>query len=431
MTPQSAFMVMAEIRPERRGELETLLAGMNQRSCIADPANALVPFGEFDRLHVARFAILDLDLRGDLGVYGEPARLWAPHLAFLGDCDGPAATMLDEFVARAGDGLRRIFSHCRGFGPRTDLRGWMELNSVKASAVYVNWVGRTVTRVREDASLRAALVAFARTLEPDHLPPARLRDRLLAYVDAEQAAGRLKLIPDEPTPWTQRLADLAHLVGVPLLLLLLAPLLLLASPVLIYMLRSRETSDPEVTTRVPLERIKQLSAQEDHEFTNQFSAIGDLKPGRFRRLLVIVFLSLLHWGARHLYPRGYLTRVQTIHFARWVLLDDARSLYFASNYDGSLDSYMDDFINKVAWGINLVFGNGLGFPRVSWLLRGGAKFEGKYKRYLRRHQIPTQVWYKAYPDLSVAELNRNSRIRAGVDRRGMGEQETLAWLALL
>jgi hypothetical protein len=148
-------------------------------------------------------------------------------------------------------------------------------------------------------------------------------------------------------------------------------------------------------------------------------------------VLVVVFLALLNWASRHLYPRGYLTRVQTIHFARWVLLDDGRSLYFASNYDGSLDSYINDFINKVAWGINLVFGNGLGFPRVSWLLRGGAKFEGKYKRYLRRHQIPTQVWYKAYPDLSVADLNRNSRIREGVERRGLGERETLAWLALL
>ncbi|MFO1049349.1 MAG: hypothetical protein U1E52_15820 [Geminicoccaceae bacterium] len=431
MTPQSAFMVMAEIVPERRGELEGLLASMTSRSCLADPANAIVPFGAFDRLHVARFAILDLDLRGDLGVYGEPPRPYAPHLAFLGDCDGPADAMLDELAARAGDGLRRIFAHCRHFGPRTDLRRWLDLHSVTASAVYVNWRGRTVARIREDARLRTALVAYARTLEPDALPPARLRDRLFAYVDAERTAGRLTLTPEAPTPAAARLAILGHLVALPLVLLLLAPLLLVASPVMIYLLRSRETSDPELAPRLPLTRIKQLSAQEDHEFTNQFSAIGDLKPGRFRRLAVMAFLALLHWGARHLYGRGYLTRVQTIHFARWVLIDDARSLYFASNYDGSLDSYMDDFINKVAWGINLVFGNGLGFPRVSWLLRGGAKFEGKYKRYLRRHQIPTQVWYKAYPDLSVADLNRNSRIRAGVDRRALGERETLAWLALL
>jgi hypothetical protein len=35
-------------------------------------------------------------------------------------------------------------------------------------------------------------------------------------------------------------------------------------------------------------------------------------------------------------------------------------MLFASNYDGSLESYMDDFINKVAWGLNLVFSNGVG-----------------------------------------------------------------------
>jgi hypothetical protein len=105
---------------------------------------------------------------------------------------------------------------------------------------------------------------------------------------------------------------------------------------------------------------------------------------------------------------------------------------FASNYDGSLESYMDDFINKVTWGINLVFGNGVGFPRVDWMIKGGAKYEQKYKRFLRRHQVPTAVWYKAYPGLSVADLNRNTRIREGVDGgRWMSESETRAWLSLL
>ena len=93
--------------------------------------------------------------------------------------------------------------------------------------------------------------------------------------------------------------------------------------------------------------------------------MGDVKPGRFRRWLVVALLRLLDYASRHIFRRGYLTRVQTIHFARWVLLDDDRRLLFASNYDGSLESYMDDFINKVAWGINVVFSNGVGFPRAS------------------------------------------------------------------
>ena len=211
----------------------------------------------------------------------------------------------------------------------------------------------------------------------------------------------------------------------------LAPFLVIASPVLLFLLRSHETSDPEITPRVPRERVSELAAQEDHDFTNQFSAMGDVKPGWFRRWLVVALLNLLDYASRHIYRRGYLSRVQTIHFARWVLLDDNRRLLFASSYDGSLESYMDDFINKVAWGINVVFGNGVGFPRISWLFLGGAEFEGKYKRYLGRHQIPTQVWYKAYPGLSVADLNRNTLIRQGVEHPPEGQAATMAWLSLL
>jgi hypothetical protein len=113
------------------------------------------------------------------------------------------------------------------------------------------------------------------------------------------------------------------------------------------------------------------------------------------------------------------------------LLDDKKRMLFASNYDGSLDSYMDDFINKVAWGINLVFSAGVGFPRTSWLLCGGARYEQKYNSFLHRHQLPTAVWYKAYPGLSVADLNRNTRIRQGVDQRTMSESEAREWLSLL
>jgi hypothetical protein len=431
MMPQSTFMVMAPIAPGRRAELEALLASMTSTNCMADPRNGLVPFGALDRLHFARFVILDTDTGGDIAVYGGKPASWVPTLAFLGDCDGPADSFLDELVARAGDGLRRIFAHCQGFDPVTDLRDWMVTQSVRPSAVYVNWIGRTVPGIREDAALREALLAKVKELETEALPPIRLRDRLLAFVETERATGRLQLTPEAPAPPGWRAANLAHLVGVPLALLALAPFLLVASPILIFMLRSRETSDPEITPRPDIERIDRLAEQEDHDFTNQFSAMGDVKPGLFRRWLVIFFLWLLDYASRHIFRRGYLTRVQTIHFARWVLIDEARKVLFASNYDGSLETYMDDFINKVAWGINVVFGNGVGFPRVSWLFNGGAKFEGKYKRYLRRHQIPTQVWYKAYPDLSVADLNRNTLIRQGIDEPPVGETATMAWLSLL
>ena len=142
-------------------------------------------------------------------------------------------------------------------------------------------------------------------------------------------------------------------------------------------------------------------------------------------------LLLLNYASRHIYTRGYLTRIQTIHFARWVLLDNNRRVFFASNYDGSADSYMDDFINKVAWGLNLVFSNGVGYPRTRWLLKGGAEDEEKYKRTLRRNQLPSQSWYKASPGLSAFDMARNSRIRQGLVRHNASVEQIREWLSLL
>ena len=142
------------------------------------------------------------------------------------------------------------------------------------------------------------------------------------------------------------------------------------------------------------------------------------------RLWTLSFvLLIIDYAARHLYTRGRLARVRTIHFARWVWLDNRRRVIFLSNYDGSLESYMDDFINKVGFGLNVVFGNGMGYPRTNWLLIDGCKDERKFKEYLRRHQLPTQVWYKAYPGLTAVDLERNARIREGIESRAMSEAE--------
>ena len=165
--------------------------------------------------------------------------------------------------------------------------------------------------------------------------------------------------------------------------------------------------------------------------TNQYTALGLVKPGRFRRGLLAALLLLVDYTCRHIFTRGYLARVQTIHFARWVFLDGKTRVMFASNYDGSHEAYMDDFINKVAWGLNLLFSNGLGWPRTDWLILRGARIEQHFKPYQRRHQLPTQVWYKAYPGLALVDLKRNQKIRAGLEMPGVSDAQALAWLKLL
>jgi hypothetical protein len=141
-------------------------------------------------------------------------------------------------------------------------------------------------------------------------------------------------------------------------------------------------------------------------------------------------LMAIDYTARHIFNRGRLGRVTTIHFARWVFLDDRRRVIFISNYDGALESYMDDFINKVAFGLNVVFSNGIGYPRTDWLLLEGAKDEQRFKDFLRRHQMPTQAWYNAHPGLTALDRRRNALIREGLEKSSMTDSEVREWLQL-
>ena len=433
MTPQSSFMVLAPVADGREEDLRALLASMNFEPGLVDPENALVPFGEFDRLHFARFVVLDAPTADEIFTYDIPPSKWPTSLVFLGDCDGPAETFLADLVDGAGDGLRQIFAFCRDFSPDADLLEWMRQREHPASANYVNWIGRTVVQVREERALREALVEHLQNggAVRNGETPTALRERLSEFVEAERQAGRLSLTPQEPTPFDWRVRNALHKVGVPLALLVMAPFLLVASPLLAYRLRSLEKSDPVIDLRPDRQHVRRLSELEDKDVTNQFTVFGDVKPGRFRLWTMIFLLWLLNYSTRHIYSRGYLTRVQTIHFARWIFVDDRKRLLFVSNYDGSAESYMDDFINKVAWGINLVFSNGMGYPPTDWLVKRGARDEQKYKRTLRRHQLPSEVWYNAYPGLSAVDLQRNTRIREGLERRAMTDREAREWLSLL
>jgi hypothetical protein len=150
-----------------------------------------------------------------------------------------------------------------------------------------------------------------------------------------------------------------------------------------------------------------------------------------RRLSIIGVLMVVNYAARHLARPGRLGRIRTIHFARWVLMDDTARLAFFSSYDGNAESYMDDFINKAGFGLNVFASNGVGYPRTRWLLLDGAADELRFKDYQRRHTVPSQVWYKAYPDLTAVDLERNARIRAGLMAPKLDDAAATAWLALL
>ena len=427
-------MVVAPIRTERESDLRELLASMNEAPGRVNPSNALVPFQEFGQIHFARFVILDDQTLDDIhSGYGVPRPNYPLSLAFIADFDGSADDFRTDLGRRAATGLDRIFSCCESFTPGNDLARWMKEHEYPSATLYQNWRGRTVRQIHEEDALRLALESHLQD-NPDAFAgktPQQVHAALKNFLDGELRAGRLILSAPSPTPLGWWLRNFLHGIGVPLLLLLLAPFLILYLPVFVYQLRSREKTDPEIAPRVDLSYRRKLAHLEDHDVTNQFTVIGAIKPGRFRLWTMSFLLWVMEWTTRHIYIRGNLARISTIHAARWVFINDKKRMVFASNYDGSLESYMDDFINKVGWGLNLVFSNGVGYPTTNWLVLDGSKREQQYKYVLRRHQLPTEVWYKAYPGLTVVDLKRNTLIRQGIQKSSMSESELQQWVELL
>jgi hypothetical protein len=194
-------------------------------------------------------------------------------------------------------------------------------------------------------------------------------------------------------------------------------------------LRRHEQTDPFICQPYDAEWVKLLRKGEDHDVTNQYTAMGSIKPGRFRLWTEIVILYGINWVARHICTHGAIGRIGTIHFAHWVFLDQRQRGFFCSNYDGGHEAYMDDFINKAGFGLNLSFSSFIGYPTTNWLVARGAWLEQDFKRFQRHHQIPTDVWYKAYPGLTARDLARNSRIRNGFEKTIMSDDEIRRWLA--
>jgi len=65
------------------------------------------------------------------------------------------------------------------------------------------------------------------------------------------------------------------------------------------------------------------------------------------------------------------------------------------------------------------------------LVGKGATDEERFKAWTRAHQIPTQVWYSAYPTLTVANILNNRKICAQLRRGITHEYQAREWLKRL
>jgi Dyp-type peroxidase family len=190
-------------------------------------------------------------------------------------------------------------------------------------------------------------------------------------------------------------------------------------------LEKRDVPSDEMIDEAALDAILE---REDRAAQNHLTAISVMKYGTLRRLALRLTFYLISISAQKIFRPGFLATINTIHFARWVLVPGTNKLMFFSNYGGSWESYLEDFVAKAASGLTGVWSNTEGFPKTRWLFLDGARDGDRFKRWARRQQIPTLFWYSAYPDLNTSRIRINAKIRQGIAHAT--DSEANDWLRL-
>ena len=420
-----ALTVLAEIAPgpTPRAELEHRLAEI-----AADlEGNSWFRPGELPDTHFMRFVIID-DPRGEL-----PA-----VLAWESNHDHAADAYLAA-VARAVPSIEAVFACCTDY-PADGVRdadgwvAWMSARAYPAGAFYTAYRGvprRTIENDRRvHDAIREVIDRGDRAALYD-LPGGELQRRICAKVAANHPELDLSPTGDEEKRWflSKLLAILGALAVLPFALVLALPWYLV--------LRRKECTDIATAYSRPVQVERAVQDAEDKLTQNQLTHVVDLKPGVFRLATLWLVLKAIDVIARVYSIRGNLGGITAIHFARWVILRDRRTggprrhrLVFFSNYDGSWESYLGEFIDRAAYGLTAVWSNTRGFPATEHLVGAGARDEESFKQWTRDHQIATQVWWTAVAGSTVQNIRDDIWIRRRLDR-GLSDAELVSWLRRL
>lgn len=377
--------------------------------------NPYLDFSQLETVHFLRWVVLP------------KATPSAPTLlAFECNHDGSRDELLRELFSKAPTLMRAIYGHCQGY-PTAETAFLSEIRFLTAHALpycafYVGVPGSSVKRIRAEQKIRDRIEAYlGERGGPSGETSARaLYDGARALIQQDPELGPVLKSASDRFPFHPlRLAAgvLAGLSAVPALV-----------PAL-FALRVKELFDVQSSSLSIPDDSAALLAREDLQVQNQLTHVVTLKPGPLRSVSTRVVLGVIDFLAHELFTRGNLGGITSIHFARWVLIDEGRRLLFFSNYDGSWESYLGDFIDRASLGLTSVWSNTEGFPKSVFLAFKGATDEERFKAWTRAHQVTTQLWYSAYPDLTVRNILGNRKICAELARGLDSERALQRWLS--
>ncbi len=345
---------------------------------------------------------------GDLAIHFAslnvfPATSGGGHLVFEFSGDGDEPSLIRSLATQLGPHVGPAYDLAadRGSAPLADYwashvvkigQGFLD----NAGVVFAGAPGHTVKRIRAEHQLRERLKVL---VEEDPLPFTsglstleRVRDALrsdAAFAWALKAEHAVALEPERSGvgPYLQIVWRVTKMylwpLAIPALLVFalsiatdyslrgivdalvdgfvagIATILiaLVATAIAYVAFRKQEDADqPDFRPPDP-NTVATSVARENFAAQNHLSALSVMKPGLLRRAaLKLVFTAIVQL-VTFLYRPGWLGTLGTIHFARWVMVPGTGDLLFFSNYGGSWESYLEDFITKAHGGLTGVWSN--------------------------------------------------------------------------
>jgi len=433
---QNGLTIVTAIDQSQVASLDAVLRALGNNVA----GQTQIPFANLTRLHFASWVVFAEDAGG-------------PQLIFEANFDGDADSFLRQLAERASAGLSEIYRHCVGFradGGADAVYQYLLGHRVKTDTFYVSCGGFTLDQILQENQLREKIEKFLGEI-PSESDPAALRRSIQQSVLNDPALDWAKQ-PAQSYPLTQRVRVRDVVLTVCLLTGLFGPMLLswrvwgTVWPGLLILigefsifygnLRWKEATDTSISDQ-PVEDAQpdsadeeELVGRENRRPQNHMASITEVKPGVFRFALLKGVLAAIELLGRIKYFHGSLSGIPSIHFARWTVINSGKHLLFLSNFDGSWEHYLGEFIDQAANGLTAVWSNAVGFPRSRNLIQGGATDEQRFKSYARRTQLYTQLWYSAYPYLSVVNIQNNAAIRSRLWGELPGSQLD-AWLRRL
>jgi hypothetical protein len=339
--------------------------------------------------------------------------------------------------------LQSVFRHCAVFSAvssASELAEALAEHQVLASASYQGHPHRDLARIRLEQRVRDVLMDYFS--QAPKLPPRELYHQAREYVRMRSGVDPLLVgldldAPAPPVPDAAVRSARLRAGLIPWLRNLSSDLLAYGLSQLRHIVHWQrhdqqfdQRARQEAWSEAHYRAFCEIAESEDHALQNALTHVVPLKGPERLGVLRASHGYIDAMARNHFDEIGQLGGIPTIHFAKWLLVDKGTRLLFLSNYDSSWESYLGDFVDRAAVGLNLAWTCTAEYPRTFLLALQGATDEERFKAWSRAHQRPTQVFYTAYPELSIAALNNNTWIRNGL-HRPPGAADLRAWFRRL